>query len=82
MRGVSGNRSVAEELHELAGAVRRLGPDRLDPERFYLPRGEIEDRLKEFAGQLEHISGADERPRRAGNCHVVAMNLPSPRASR
>lgn len=41
------------ELLALSRAVLQLGPDRRDPERFYLDKSEISHRLKKLARELE-----------------------------
>lgn len=44
---------LAEKLHHLAHAVRRLSPDHRDPERFHLDKSEIERTLRRLARKAE-----------------------------
>jgi hypothetical protein len=51
--------SEAQSLRDLSQAVRRLGPDHRDPERFHVEKSEIAARLSDLAERLERF-----RPRR------------------
>lgn len=44
---------LSEDLDELAHAVRRLAPDRHDPERFHVLKSEISARLRAMARAVE-----------------------------
>lgn len=44
---------AAERLTELANRVRRLSPDRRDPERFHLDKSEIERGLRQLAREVQ-----------------------------
>jgi hypothetical protein len=43
---------AAERLDELARRVRRLSPDRRDPERYHLDKSEIERDLRRLAREV------------------------------
>lgn len=45
--------TLAAELHEVARMVRRLGPDRRDPEAFHLMKSEAAARLARIAREIE-----------------------------
>ena len=44
----------AERLEALAREVRRLAPNRRDPERFHEAKAEIERELRRLAREAEH----------------------------
>jgi len=46
--------SPSETLEALAADVRRLAPDRRDPERFHVEKAEIEQKLRRLAREVEH----------------------------
>jgi len=43
----------AERLETLAREVRRLSPDRRDPEQFHVAKAQIERELRELSRELE-----------------------------
>jgi hypothetical protein len=45
----------AQELRDLSQAVRRLGPDHRDPERFHVEKSEIAARLMVLADLAERL---------------------------
>jgi hypothetical protein len=45
--------SAAEQLRDLSRQVRRLVPDRRDPERYHIEKSEIAARLVRLARKLE-----------------------------
>lgn len=45
--------TASDALRELAIDVRRLVPDRRDPEQFHVSKSEIEARLRRLARELE-----------------------------
>jgi hypothetical protein len=45
----------AQQLRNLAQAVRRLGPDHRDPERFHVEKSEIAGKLADLAERLERF---------------------------
>lgn len=45
--------TAAEQLRTLAQDVRRLSPDRRDPERYFETKSEIEQKLRRLARELE-----------------------------
>lgn len=57
--------AVAQSLCDLAGRLQRLRPDRHDPERFHIERGEIVERMYRLAEQLGHPYRKDQHDRRA-----------------
>jgi hypothetical protein len=48
--------NAADQLRDLSRAVRRLSPDRRDPERYYIEKSEIAARLSALARKLERSS--------------------------
>lgn len=48
--------AVGAALRELVSAVRRLGPDRRDPEAFHIEKDGIARRLAALASDLENAS--------------------------
>jgi hypothetical protein len=57
--------AVAQALCDLAGRLQRLRPDRHDPERFHIERGEIVERMYRLAEELGHPYRKDSHDRRA-----------------
>jgi len=47
--------SPADRLRELAAAVRRLVPDRRDPEQFHCDKDEVVAELRRLARQIEVV---------------------------
>lgn len=47
--------SDAQQIRELSRAVRRLGPDHRDPERFHVEKSEIAAQLANLAERLERF---------------------------
>jgi hypothetical protein len=45
----------SQQLRDLSRAVRRLGPDHRDPERFHVDKSEIAARLSDLAARLERF---------------------------
>ncbi|MGH7104448.1 MAG: hypothetical protein ACREFJ_18880 [Acetobacteraceae bacterium] len=45
--------ALADELRDLASMVRRLGPDRRDPERFFMDKDDAAKRLAMLARRVE-----------------------------
>lgn len=48
----------SQQLRDLSRAVRRLGPDSRDPERFHIEKSEIATRLADLATRLERVRPA------------------------
>ena len=51
---------AAKRLDELANRVRRLSPDRRDPERYHLDKSEIERDLRRLAREVS-LNGPNRR---------------------
>lgn len=48
--------ATPERLRQLAGVVRRLAPDRRQPDRFHETKSDIEAELRRLAAELEAAS--------------------------
>jgi hypothetical protein len=60
----------AEKLRELSRDVRRLCPDRRDPEDFHIGKSEIAAKLAELAARLPPPAGRSSHHYRGGRCRT------------